>query len=1472
MSQPPALSPIPLQREERRENSPALSPPDLRDIGDHDALRQRIYDQSLSAVKRWDDVNYGGVTLRLKNPHYSGPEKFNLAEQKRALLERGTLGRKLRGTWQLLDNTTGELIDEKKTTLASIPYLTPRGTFIHNGSEYGMSSQFRLRPGIFTRRKSDGTVETHINTKPGQGPAHRFFLDPSKGVFFTSVGQAKIPLLPLLRRLGVTDRQLRDAWGEDITAANLPNDQPHLARKYYERFLRKEDFSGDETELKDRLAAKFAAMELDPEVTRRTLGQPVDRMSPDVILDITKKLLAVSRNEADVDDRDNLAYQSVFGPEDVISERLANDYGGLRRRLAWRASRDRDLRGAIPSYLSKQVEAALLRSGLSSSLEEVNALELLDKQFRITRMGEGGIGSDDAIPEESRSVHDSQLAFVDGVRTPESARAGVDLFLANSVKKGADGKIYAPFLDARTGETVYRSPQETADLAIALPGEMAKSGDWVWAIDRGRLRQTPKNRVALALPQFENAFSPLANLIPFKSASKGQRMAMGARMLTQALALGRPEAPLVQSGIPGEKDRSYEQKYGAHVGAIRARQPARVMNVAPDGIRLRYADGREEDIELAVNLPFNRKSNLHQTPMVQPGQFVDAGTLLAKSNYTNDDGQVALGLNARVAFLPDSYNFEDAISISESFAKKLSAENMYPLRLDADETHKLGRANYVGLFPSKFNQQQLQSIDETGLVKPGTVVNYGDPLMLATRLQAQAPGRLHRKGSSLAADAAMTWDHHAPGVVTDAVRTDKGMTVLVKSIIPAQLADKISGRYGNKGVIGKIWPDHLMPHDKDGQPVEVLLNPLGVISRANPSQVIEMALGKIAARTGQPYRVADFENIEDLTQFAQDELKKHGLSDTEDLIDPRTGRKIKNVLTGVQYLLRLHHLSEDKSQGRGTGGYSAEDTPSRGGAGGAKRLSLLESNAVLAHGSLGVLKDAKLSRGQRNEDFWLRFVSGHTPPPAEVPTVYKKFISQLQASGINVVSAGTGLQLMAMTDKDVDELAGGRELQNVETLDANKLTGIPGGLFDPQVFGDGTKWGSLPLSSPTLNPVFEDPARRLLGLTQKQFEDVIAGREELPRFGGKGPQAIADALRSLKLPREIGLARQEIAKRRGAGRDAAVRRLGYLLSAQRVGVHPGDWMLSRVPVLPPVFRPISQLSGSKVPIVNDANYLYRELWEADQNLRQLQTDLDDVGEEQLAVYNALKAVTGLGDPLSQKLREKRVRGLLGHVLGRNPKVGAIQRRLLSSTVDLVGRGVIAPDPDLDMDSIGLPEDQAWDIYANFVARRLVRRGMPLSVALRNVRERSQIAKQEMLAEMGERPVIVSRAPVLHRYGIMAFWPKLTKSHAVKMSPLVYKGMGADNDGDAVNYHVPVSDEAAGQATEKMLPSRNLISPADFKTPLYAPSQEYTGGLYTATRPPTDNRRPHRFISRQAVLQALARGDIAYDDVVEIPPN
>ncbi len=540
-----------------------------------------------------------------------------------------------------------------------------------------------------------------------------------------------------------------------------------------------------------------------------------------------------------------------------------------------------------------------------------------------------------------------------------------------------------------------------------------------------------------------------------------------------------------------------------------------------------------------------------------------------------------------------------------------------------------------------------------------------------------------------------------------------------------------------------------------------------------------------------------------------------------------------------------------------------------------KRLALLDVNALLSHGATETLRDAGAVRGQKNEDLWMQFMSGNTPGQPRVPMVYEKFVNQLKAAGINVVRDGYQTRVMALTRKDVDTLAGDREVTTGDTVRFDKdMKPIRGGLFDEKLTGGhgGKRWSYIKLPEPMPNPVMEEPIRRILGLTGKQYESVLRGEHDIAGFG-TGPKAIAKALDNINLDKEIDVARTQYKSGKASARDAAVRKWGYLKSAKRLDLHPREWVLDKVPVLPPAFRPVSVMGESGVPLVSDANYLYKELLDARKNYEDLKGQVgdDDLGHERLAVYHAFKAVTGLGEPVHPKLQEKGVKGVLKSIFGNSPKFGTVQRKLISSTVDSVGRAVITPNPDFDMDTVGLPEKQAFDVYRKAIVRRLKRKGMDIRTALHHVKEKTDLARDILVDEMERRPVFINRAPVLHKFGIMAFKPKLVKGDVLQVSPLIVSGFNADFDGDAMQFHVPGTDEAVKEAYERLLPSRSLLSPSDFKSPVHKPGQQYLAGLFHASRKHDKKtpfgRRARVFRSKQDAVQAYARGEVgAHDDV------
>lgn len=908
---------------------PEDAPVPLRSVTDPLELRRAIYEQVFTAASQLEPARSDRYVLQLTNVHWADPERFTRSQRKEAVLTGQTLARRLRGTWELRDAATGKLLEKRNQVIASVPYLSSLGTFILRGNEYTLLNQQRLRPGVFVRRRETGDVEAHVNVLPGQGASHRYFLDPDRGLFKVRIGQGELPLLPILRALGATDEEIKQAWGPKLYAANTAVDRPEVLQRAAQALDRYQRLGASPEE---RLRNAFARMTMDPEVTRQTLGLPAAVLDKNAILAATRRILAVSRGEDDPDDRDHLAFHTFYGPEDLFRERIVLDHGKLRHKAVQRVFQEGTLKSLPSGLMTAQLEEAFFESGLGQALEEINPIEVLDRLTRSTRMGEGGIPSVESIPDESRSVQPSHMGFVDPVRVTENQRVGVDVFLAASARKGADGFLYAPMIDPRTGKTVWRNPRQ-------LVGAVVSTSDaWQWPTKRvpayrnGRLVFARRDEVNYIIHGDDRSYSPLSNLVPFKKTNKPDRLLMGTRYFTQALPLEQAEAALVQNLTPDGKDESYDERYGPFVGAVKARQAGRVESLDQGVLTVRYDDGTRERFELYENYPFNRKTYIHQTPLVQPGSRFEAGQALIRSNYTDDQGRVALGVNLRTAYLPyRGYNFKDAVVISESAARKLSSQHMYQHQVEVTDQHRMGKKAYLGLFPARFDRKTLEPLDERGVVRPGTVVEKGQPLILAARQKPLTYSKIHRRKEPAYADETVVWEHEDPGVVTDVRWGKYGPVVAVRSLSPARVGDKLSGKYGDKGVIAAILPDAQMPTDAQGRPFDLLFSPLIVVSRANPGQLYEGWLGKLARKLGKPVKVPDFSSQDDLVEWTKEQLRKHGISDREDVYDPVSQRKIPGVITGERYIMKLQHTAESKAAGRGSGAYTTEEAPAKGG-------------------------------------------------------------------------------------------------------------------------------------------------------------------------------------------------------------------------------------------------------------------------------------------------------------------------------------------------------------------------------------------------------------------------------------------------------------------------------------------------------------------------------------------------------------
>ena len=685
------------------------------------------------------------------------------------------------------------------------------------------------------------------------------------------------------------------------------------------------------------------------------------------------------------------------------------------------------------------------------------------------------------------------------------------------------------------------------------------------------------------------------------------------------------------------------------------------------------------------------------------------------------------------------------------------------------------------------------------------------------------------------------------------------------------------GRFGNKGICSSVLPDAEMPRSKDGRPVEVLLNPIGVPSRMNVGQIYETVASKIALKTGRPYIVKNFEPGVDQLERIKSEAKQHGVHDTEELFDPATGLSFGPIQTGPQYMLKQVHQVEKKGgvrsgmtvPGSRPEHYDNNLMPSGGSHTGGQSIGSLGLYALLAHGAKANIREMQTwkSEGadpQTNEakkwksqhtEVWKAIQNG-TPLPPPTPTfAFKKFTDYMRAAGINMEKQGHTFVLSPLTDKQIERMSSGALLHPDRKLsyklnEKGEPLPIRGGLFDERFTGGhgGNKWSHIDLAEPVPNPVFEKPIKVLTGLRQKEFSALMAGQMAVTpkgelttdtKQGLVGGAAIKQLLKHIDVEKGLKAAKIDLESAAPAKVDNALKRVKYLEALHRSGMTPHEaYILHKLPVIPPVMRPATTLPNGSINEA-DLNGLYSEFGQINKKLGDpvIQKELTDKRKEVLRAnyYDGIRAIMGVGVPYG----DQKQKGLLHQIAGSAPKEGYFQNVLMNRRQDLTMRSTIIPEPALGLDEVGVPRKYAMDLFRTFVVRQLQLTGVPAISGPGGMGAQEMIAKNDPLAQkmlervMLTKPVLLKRDPVLHKYGIMGFRPKIVDGSAIRVHPLVTGGFNADFDGDTMSMYVPIGREAEAEA-HKMMPSNNLFANASGKV-MFQPKFESALGLYKLTR-------------------------------------
>lgn len=1438
-----------------------------------DHRRDKIREQAVSTLKKVFPFVGKRYTIDVDDVKVH-EAKYTPEDHKRAILQARSMAEPIRGTLLLKDNKTGKVIDKiPKFNLLQLPYFTPHGTFVLGGSSYSVSNQLRMKPGVYTRKRKNEELEAGFNLSKGDN--FRLSMDPEKGHFKMEYQTTKIPLYPVLRRMGVSDSEIAKHWNPEVVKINkkaFESKADDYVGKLYKRIVPRYSQKPEDDQIQ-RIKQTYDDTSMDPEINKRTLGKPYDKVSNASLLAASGKLLKAYSQEADFDERDSLAFKQLLSVDDFIRERIELESRDLRRKTLFRADSTSkpELKKIVSSSpFTRSVQRFLATSQLSNNPDQINPIEMIDAAVRVTSLGEGGIGSTRAIPDEARRVHTSQMGILDPVRTPENERIGIDLRTTLFASKDDRGDMYLPVKDAKTKRVVYRPVAEIVDKTVAFPGQEIKGQ--VDVVKDNQVQAVPASQVDYTIPAHQGLYSPAASLIPFINSMDGNRATMASKMQTQALPLIDSEAPLIQvkSHVAG---RSMEEVLGdlisprAPVSGVIEKIKEGFIYIRPKGKKTAAAD---DDDGLVVrdyhhNFPLASKTYINHQLKVKKGDEVKKGQPLAQGAFVRD-GQLALGKNLLTAYMPwRGLNSNDAVVISESAAKKLTSTHMYKEGLDVERDMKADRESHRSYYGNAYTASMYDKLDDGGVVKPGQKVEKGDLLITALRKSTLTPesamlGKLHKSLVKPYRDAAVIWHHDTPGEVTDVVRAGNKIRMTIKTQEPTRIGDKISGRFGNKGVVSTIVPDEQMVQNEGGETVDVVVTPAGVVSRINPAQILETALAKVAKKTGKRILVdnaADHNNVD----FVKAQLKEHGIKDKETVLDPITGKKIPNVFVGPQYTMKLFKSTETNFSARGVEDYDVNQQPSGGGPKGAKGLGAMEVNALLAHGARNILHEATALKSQRNDEYWRAFQLGLPLPSPKTSFSYDKFGAMLAGAGVRVSKKANQLRLTPLTDLEIDKMAP-QEITRPLFVRAKDLRPERHGLFDPAATGGtaGTKWSKIKLTEPVVNPIFEKPVQTLLGVTKSELNQML--RDE----GGKGIRKRLDKVDVAKRAREL---LKKVKTLRGAERDKAVKELKYLGGLKKADMKPSEaYVLSRIPVVPPVFRPILPGKGGDLQ-VSDSNYLYRDLMLADDLLRKSKDLPDDVQQDaRRHVYDATKALFGLGDPVSPQAKGRNVRGFISNIAGvGSPKPAFFQSKMIKRRMDVSGRGTIVPDSTLHMDEVGIPEEMGWEMYKPFVIRRMVQRGFPAVEARSKVEEKSPVAKEFLQQEIQDRPLLLNRAPSLRRYNVLAAYPKLVPGKSIRIHELQAPIMAGDFDGDTVQVHVPVQQKAIEEAKGLTL-SKMLLGDQYKQQTIVVPQHESVSGIYDATvAEPKGKTR--KFKTKAEAMAAYHRGDIELGTPVEV---
>jgi DNA-directed RNA polymerase subunit beta len=944
---------------------------------------------------------------------------------------------------------------EQEIFMADFPFMTEHGTFIINGVERVIVPQLARSYGVFFDA-NDYRGKQYFMAKiiPARGVWIEIESEADGGLYVKVDRKRKFPLTALLRVLGAANEKEMLSYFKNNEAAQdairntlkkdeaVTKDDAYLeiyrrlrdgdiatietARTYIDVILGSERYNLS-TVGRYHFNRRFALSLDDKDLKNGTLS--ID----DIVLIATHIVSLNTTPGSRVDDIDHLGFRRVRFVGELLLQSMRVGLSRMKRNIQDRMSMvDTDTASATglinPRPFSAAIKEFFTGNQLSQLMGQHNALTEVEHLRTLSTLGKGGLSADRA-GLEVRDVHSSHYGRACPIHTSEGKNIGLVLHMALYARPNQFGIIETPYVKVKKGvitdEVVYMNALDEEQYRIAHAAtDRDDAGKLKPSVVEVRHHGEPtlcaRNEVDYVEVASNQPFSVATSLIPFVEHNDANRALMGSNMMRQGVPLVVPQAPFVATGVEHAAARDSGRM-------VMAEEAGEVEYADARSIHVRGKSGLKK-YDLISFARTNDFSAHHQRPSVHVGETVKRGDVLADCS-TSDNGQLAVGQNCRVAFMSWSgHNYEDAIILSEKLAKhaRFTSIHMEEFICTVRDT-KLGAEVTTHDIPN-VSELKLRNLDEDGIIRLGAEVRSGDILVGKVtpkgETQLSAEERLlHSIFGEKAKDVKDTSMRMEGGkrgriIAVKVFSRENGDTmesgvikrihVEIAQLRNISVGDKLAGRHGNKGVISRILPEEDMPFDADGNPVDVILTPLGVPSRMNLGQILELHLGLAADMLGYQAIVPSFAGA------SEDEIRKEliaaGLSETgkQDLFDGRTGEKFANPISvGNMYVVKLHHMVEDKIHMRSIGPYSLTTQQPLGGKAqnGGQRVGEMEVWAFLGYGAAHTLREILTIKSDdilgRSAAFDA-IVSGNRIKQTNTPATFNVVVRHLRGMGLNM--------------------------------------------------------------------------------------------------------------------------------------------------------------------------------------------------------------------------------------------------------------------------------------------------------------------------------------------------------------------------------------------------------------------------------------------------------------------------------------